>query len=101
MAIDYMGALPGRQLSEQATSHSPAAPQRMVAGSIGITYGNTMSTVKVAISIDVDLLKGVDSLVGKRVFPSRSRAIAEAVREKLERFSRGRLARECAKLDLR
>ena len=58
-----------------------------------------MSTVKVAISIDEELLKNVDSLVGKRVFPSRSRAIAEAVREKLERLSRGRLARECAKLE--
>ncbi len=58
-----------------------------------------MSTVKVAISIDDKLLQGVDSLVSKKVFPSRSRAIAEAVREKLERSKRGRLARECAKLD--
>ncbi len=58
-----------------------------------------MSTVKVAISIQDDLLHRIDSLVGKRVFPSRSRAIQEAVREKLERFDRGRLARECAKLD--
>ncbi len=47
-----------------------------------------MRTVKVAISIDEELLKGVDSLVSKRVFPSRSRAIAEAVREKLQRFNR-------------
>jgi len=58
-----------------------------------------MGSVKVAISIDEELLKGVDSLVSKRVFPSRSRAIAEAVREKLQRFNRHRLARECAKLD--
>jgi len=58
-----------------------------------------MSTVKVAISIDEDLLKGVDSLVGKRIFPRR--AIAQAVREKLERLGRVRLARECAKLDPR
>ena len=58
-----------------------------------------MSTVKVAISIDGDLLKAVDSLVSKRVFPNRSRAIAEAVREKLQRLNRDRLARECAKLD--
>ncbi len=58
-----------------------------------------MSTVKVAISIDDELLKGVDSLVKKRVFPSRSRAIAQAVREKLGRANHGRLARECAKLD--
>jgi len=58
-----------------------------------------MSTVKVAISIDGELLKGVDSLVSKRMFPNRSRAIAEAVREKLQRLNRDRLASECAKLD--
>lgn len=58
-----------------------------------------MGMVKVAISIDGELLKGVDSLVSKRVFPSRSRAIAEAVREKLQRVNHDRLARECAKLD--
>jgi Arc/MetJ-type ribon-helix-helix transcriptional regulator len=66
---------------------------------LGITYSITMSKVKVAISIDGELLKGVDSLVSKRVFPNRSRAIAEAVREKLQRVNRDRLARECAKLD--
>ena len=37
--------------------------------------------------------------MGRRVFPNRSKAIADAVREKLERFDRTRLARECAKLD--
>ncbi len=58
-----------------------------------------MATVKVAISIDDDLLTRVDSLVERKVFPSRSRAIAQAVREKLERVDRVRLARECAKLD--
>lgn len=56
---------------------------------------------KVAISIEDALLRRVDSLVSKRVFPSRSGAIAQAVREKLERMDRGRLARECAKLDPR
>ena len=58
-----------------------------------------MSTVKVAISIQDDLLRRVDSLVSRKAFPSRSRAIQEAVREKLERFDHSRLARECAKLD--
>jgi metal-responsive CopG/Arc/MetJ family transcriptional regulator len=56
-------------------------------------------TVKVAISIQDKLLRRVDSLVSKKVFPNRSKAIAEAVREKLERLDRSRLARECAKLD--
>ncbi len=54
---------------------------------------------RVAISIRDELLNRVDSLVSKKVFPSRSRAIQEAVREKLQRLDRGRLARECAKLD--
>lgn len=43
----------------------------------------------------------MDALVDKRVFPNRSKAIAEAVREKLERLNRSRLARECARLDLK
>ncbi len=54
---------------------------------------------KVAISLEEELLRRVDALVDKRVFPSRSKAIAEAVREKLERLNRSRLARECARLD--
>jgi len=58
-----------------------------------------MGTVKVAISIQGDLVRRVDSLVSRKIFPSRSRAIQEAVREKLERFDHSRLARECAKLD--
>jgi hypothetical protein len=33
------------------------------------------------------------------VFPNRSKALQEAVEEKLTRFDGGRLARECAKLD--
>ena len=44
-------------------------------------------------------LAQVDQLVRSGRFPSRSRAIQEAVDEKLERLKHGRLARECAKLD--
>jgi len=58
-----------------------------------------MSTRKVAITLDKDLLERLDQLVAERRFPSRSRAIQEAVREKLTRLDRGRLARESAKLD--
>ncbi len=58
-----------------------------------------MSTAKVAITIEESLLKQVDGLVSTRVYPSRSRAIQDAVAEKLQRMDRGRLARECAKLD--
>jgi Arc/MetJ-type ribon-helix-helix transcriptional regulator len=41
----------------------------------------------------------LDRLVAERRFPNRSRAIQEAVQEKLERVERSRLAREAAKLD--
>ncbi len=58
-----------------------------------------MSTAKVAITLDEDLLKRLDRLVKNRMFENRSRAIQEAVSEKLARLERGRLARECAKLD--
>ena len=58
-----------------------------------------MSAAKVAITIEGELLKRLDRMVQQRRFPNRSRAIQEAVREKLERMDRGRLARECAKLN--
>ncbi len=58
-----------------------------------------MPTNKVAITIDEKLLKRLDRLVAQRRFPSRSRAIQEAVEEKLERMERSRLAKESAKLD--
>lgn len=60
-----------------------------------------MSTSKVAITIDEGLLARLDRLVDKNVFPNRSKAIQEAVRDKLARLDRSRLARECAKLDAR
>lgn len=60
-----------------------------------------MSTAKVAITIDKETLKRLDRLVKNRVFVNRSRAIQEAVGEKLARLERNRLARECAKLDKR
>lgn len=58
-----------------------------------------MTVQKIAITIDEKLLKRVDRLVDENRFPSRSRAIQEAVREKLERMESNRLARELAKLD--
>jgi metal-responsive CopG/Arc/MetJ family transcriptional regulator len=60
-----------------------------------------MSTTKVAITIDEGLLAKLDRLVDENVFPNRSKAIQEAVQDKLARMDRGRLARECAKLDPR
>ena len=58
-----------------------------------------MSTEKVAFTIERTLLQRLDLLVADQRFPNRSKAIQEAVREKLDRLDRTRLARESAKLD--
>ncbi len=58
-----------------------------------------MSAAKVAITIDQTILAKLDQLVTTKVFPSRSRAIEEAIADKLARLDRSRLARESAKLD--
>ena len=58
-----------------------------------------MTRAKVAITIDRDVLQRLDQLVAEEAYPSRSRAIQEAVIEKIERLEHSRLARECAKLD--
>lgn len=58
-----------------------------------------MGTSKVAITLETEVLAEVDDLVKRRVYPNRSRAIQEAVREKLDRMNQSLLARECSKLD--
>jgi len=58
-----------------------------------------MSTAKVAITMEEDILKQLDSLVKSQVFPNRSKAIQIAVADKLARINRRRLAQECSKLD--
>jgi metal-responsive CopG/Arc/MetJ family transcriptional regulator len=58
-----------------------------------------MSATKIAITLDAELLRKIDLLVAERRFPTRSRAIQEAVKTAVERLERGRLERECAKLD--
>jgi metal-responsive CopG/Arc/MetJ family transcriptional regulator len=58
-----------------------------------------MSVSKVAVSMDQDLLTELDRLVAKQMFASRSQAVQTAVREKIARLKRHRLAEECAKLD--
>jgi metal-responsive CopG/Arc/MetJ family transcriptional regulator len=58
-----------------------------------------MAVAKIAITLEQDVLSEVDRLVKRHVFPNRSRAIQEAVREKVARLSANRLARECARLD--
>ena len=58
-----------------------------------------MASAKIAITLDERTLKRLDRLIRDGVFPNRSKAIKDAVKEKLERLERDRLARECAKLD--
>ena len=58
-----------------------------------------MPKTKVAVTVDSEILNELDELIAQNRFPNRSQAIEASLREKLERLSRARLARECAKLD--
>ena len=58
-----------------------------------------MAASKIEITLDDRMLKQIDMLVKSKFFPNRSKAIQEAVAEKLMRLEKGRLAQECAKLD--
>jgi metal-responsive CopG/Arc/MetJ family transcriptional regulator len=58
-----------------------------------------VTVTKLAISLDSKTLKRLDVLVNRRFFPSRSKAIQDAVEEKLMKIDKSRLARECDKLD--
>jgi metal-responsive CopG/Arc/MetJ family transcriptional regulator len=58
-----------------------------------------MAASKIAITIDDKILRRLDLLVQSNVFPNRSRAIQEAIEDKLIRLDKSRLAQECAKLD--
>ena len=58
-----------------------------------------MASAKIAVSLKKDTVDHLDRLVDEGIYPSRSRAIQEAVEERLSRLSRDRLAKECAKLD--
>ena len=58
-----------------------------------------MPRPKIAVSLDAGTLARLDRLVAHGLFPNRSRAVEQAVAEKLARLERGRLARECANLD--
>jgi Arc/MetJ-type ribon-helix-helix transcriptional regulator len=58
-----------------------------------------VASAKIAVSLSKSTVERLDRLVERGVYPSRSRAIQEAIDERLARLSRDRLARECAKLD--
>jgi metal-responsive CopG/Arc/MetJ family transcriptional regulator len=58
-----------------------------------------MGKTKIAITLDEQYIEQLDRFVNEHVFQNRSQAIQEAVKEKLARMRRTRLAKECAKLD--
>ena len=58
-----------------------------------------MAASKIAITLESNMVKRLDMLVKSNFFPNRSKAIQEAVKEKLKRIEKSRLAQECAKLD--
>jgi metal-responsive CopG/Arc/MetJ family transcriptional regulator len=60
-----------------------------------------MPAAKIAITLDRNLLREVDRRVKSGLFKNRSRAIEEAVREKLERQGKRRLLIEAKKLNPR
>ena len=49
-----------------------------------------MSTAKIAISIEQSLLERIDHLVKEKLFPNRSKAIQEAVKEKVDKLDKSR-----------
>jgi Arc/MetJ-type ribon-helix-helix transcriptional regulator len=58
-----------------------------------------MPADKIAITLDRELVKEIDRGVKSGLYRNRSRAIEEAVREKLDRHRRSRLSVEARKLD--
>lgn len=58
-----------------------------------------MAASKIAITIDKKTLTRLDRLVRERVYPNRSKAIQEALEEKIERIEKDKLSVECDKLD--
>ena len=58
-----------------------------------------MPTEKIAITLDRELVKEIDRGVRSGLYRNRSRAIEEAVREKLDRRRRRQLSVEAQRLD--
>lgn len=54
---------------------------------------------KIAITLDDDIVRRIDTFIREQSHSSRSKAVEQAVREKLSRLERSRLAREASKLD--
>jgi metal-responsive CopG/Arc/MetJ family transcriptional regulator len=60
-----------------------------------------MAASKIAITIEKKTLTRLDRLVRERIFPNRSKAIQEALEEKINKLEKDKLTLECEKLDPR
>lgn len=58
-----------------------------------------MNKSKIAITLDKNIINDLDRLIKEHFFENRSKAIQEAIKEKLERIKKSRLIKECDKLD--
>ena len=58
-----------------------------------------MAASKIAITIEKKILTRLDRLVKERVFPNRSKAIQQAIEEKINNLEKDKLSLECEKLD--
>lgn len=58
-----------------------------------------MPKSKIAVTLERSIVGEVDRLVKQRAYPNRSQAIEDALREKLQRLKRTRLADEASRLD--
>lgn len=58
-----------------------------------------MPKEKVAVTIEKNILTKLDRMVAEGIYPSRSSAVEDAVKEQIEKVEKSRLAREAAKLD--
>jgi metal-responsive CopG/Arc/MetJ family transcriptional regulator len=58
-----------------------------------------MAASKIAITIEKKILTRLDRLVKENVFPNRSKAIQQAIEEKINNLEKDKLTLECEKLD--
>lgn len=58
-----------------------------------------MSAIRVAVTFDEKTLRRLDRMVKEYEFPNRSKAIQDAVKEKVEKLEKNSLYRECKKLN--
>lgn len=58
-----------------------------------------MPATKIAITLDAEIVEQIDRWVRERKYPNRSKAIQEAVKERMARWRKTRLIEETAKLN--